>query len=117
MLNRLFNMAKGATATGLETDVAQTARARAEGTAQIVDVREPEEWAEGHIPGAVHIPLGDLAVRQGELDVTRPVIAVCRSGNRSLTAAEQLLRDGIPDVQSMAGGMKAWSAAGQPMER
>ena len=57
---------------------------------QIVDVREDEEVAEGTIPGAIHIPLGQLSARAGELDRERPVITVCRSGRRSAHAAEQL---------------------------
>lgn len=100
-----------------ETDVAATARARQDQTAQIVDVREHGEWAAGHIPDAVHIPLGELLSRQRELNPLRPVITVCRSGNRSLVAAEFLLAQGFQDVKSLAGGMKAWSASGQPVER
>lgn len=100
-----------------EVDVAHTVRARSAGTSQIVDVREPDEWAEGRIPGAVLIPLGDLAKRRGELDPARPVIAVCRSGRRSLFAAEDLLSAGFTDATSLAGGMIAWREAGQPVER
>lgn len=100
-----------------ETDVAQTATARREGTAQIVDVREPDEWADGHMPGIVHIPLGDLAARLGELDPATPVIAVCRSGKRSLTAADILISGGFADAKSMAGGMTAWAESGEPVER
>jgi len=100
-----------------EVNVAHTARARSTGAAQIVDVREPDEWADGRIPGAVHIPLGDLPRRRGELDPTRPVIAVCRSGRRSLTAAEDLLGNGFAGAASLAGGMIAWREAGQPVDR
>ena len=117
MRNRLFGASLAPGRTDLETDVAQTARARASGAAQIVDVREPQEWSDGHIPGATHIPLAELGLRLGQLDAARPVIAVCRSGVRSLKAAEFLRRSGVPGATSMAGGMKAWSAAGQPMER
>lgn len=115
MFNRF--MRGGSRAGAPETDVAQAAEARAKRTAQIVDVREPDEWAEGHIPGAVHIPLGELPLRQHELDRTQPVITVCRSGNRSLVAADQMIAARFRDVKSMAGGMKAWTAAGQPVER
>ncbi len=68
-----------------------------------------DEWAAGHIPDAVHIPLGELPALQRELDPQRPVITVCRSGNRSLVAAEHLLAGGFRDVKSLAGGMKAWA--------
>ena len=76
---------------------------------QIVDVREPEEWAEGHIPGAIHIPLGDLAHRTGELDSGRPVVTICRSGRRSLTAVDTLTAAGFRQAASLAGGMIDWS--------
>lgn len=97
-----------------EVDVAEAARAQAVG-AQIVDVREPEEWAEGRIPGATHIPLGDLPARAVELDPTRPVIAVCRSGRRSLDAAAELRGAGFA-AASMAGGTIAWEEAGWPLD-
>jgi rhodanese-related sulfurtransferase len=101
----------------LETDVAQAVTARTDGTTQIVDVREPEEWASGHIPGAIHIPLGELMHRQQKLDPARPVITVCRSGNRSLTAARALKGAGFENVRSMSGGMVAWAKAGHPVKR
>jgi hydroxyacylglutathione hydrolase len=85
--------------------------------AQLVDVRELDEWAEGHAPGAALIPLGELEARRGELDPTQPVVTVCRSGRRSLTAAEILLEAGFHDARSLAGGMVAWRDAGLPVER
>ena len=69
MLNRLVNGGQSGASVpedGLEVDVAQVAHARLVGIAQVVDVREPEEWADGHIPGAVHIPLGALGQHVGE---------------------------------------------------
>lgn len=80
---------------------------------QILDVREDSEVAEGTIPGALHIPLGDLDARLSELDRTVPVIAICRSGNRSATAADALNQAGFT-ADTMAGGMTAWKQAGLP---
>lgn len=80
---------------------------------QIVDVRESAEVAEGMIAGAHHIPLGDLGARLGELDKTRPVVAVCRSGRRSAAAADQLAAAGFT-AYTMTGGMLDWAAAGLP---
>ena len=57
---------------------------------QVVDVREDDEWAAGHIDGARHIPLGRLTARAGEIDRDRPVVTVCRSGSRSGKAAQYL---------------------------
>jgi rhodanese-related sulfurtransferase len=84
---------------------------------QVIDVRETEEWAQGRMPGAVLMPMGDVARRMGELDRSAPVVVVCRSGRRSLFSAEELLAAGFSDVKSLAGGMIDWVEAGQPVER
>ena len=99
-----------------EVDVAETARVWTERSAQLVDVREPDEWADGHIPEAIHIPLGDLAERAKELIRETPVITICRSGHRSLAAANELIAQGFRDVASLNGGMLAWAKAGHPIE-
>jgi rhodanese-related sulfurtransferase len=81
---------------------------------QIVDVREPFEWEAGHIEEALHIPLNRLMAGGGEeLDRSRPVVAVCRSGNRSELAAVMLQARGH-DAHNMQGGMEAWESAGLP---
>lgn len=80
---------------------------------QIVDVREDAEVAEGMIPGAIHIPLGQLTSRAGELDREQPVVTVCRSGKRSARAAEELAAAGF-QADTMGGGMIAWRNAGLP---
>lgn len=81
---------------------------------QLLDVREDDEWAAGRIDGAVHIPLGELPARLGELDRDRPVVAVCRAGGRAAQAARLLGQAGrTGDV--MDGGMTAWAEAGLPM--
>lgn len=78
---------------------------------QFIDVREPDEVAEGTLPGTTNIPLGDLPARVGELDAARPVVVLCRSGGRSTQAAEFLVASGFGDVVNLAGGMLAWEAA------
>jgi hydroxyacylglutathione hydrolase len=100
-----------------EVTVAQFAGEWHPGEAQLVDVREPDEWTEGHAPRAILIPLGELMSRRGELDPARPVVTICRSGRRSLTAAEILLGTGFRDVRSLNGGMIAWREAQMPVER
>ena len=82
-------------------------------TARVLDVREDFEVAEGMIPGALHNPMGQLQARLSELDPTVPVIAVCRSGNRSARVAEALNGPGFT-ADTMAGGMIAWTRAGLP---
>lgn len=78
-----------------------------------LDVREQPEWDAGHIDGAVHVPMGQLRVRLGEVPDDRAVVAVCRSGNRSGVVTEALRGAGY-DVVNMVGGMQAWAAAGLP---
>lgn len=85
--------------------------------AQVVDVREPNEWSTGRLPRALLIPLDDLGARHRELDPRRPVVTVCRSGRRSLAAAHQLRAAGFPQARSLAGGIIAWHDAGLPIER
>ena len=81
----------------------------------IVDVREPSEWAEGYIEGAVLISLGDLAGRAGELPKDKQIVVVCRSGNRSKEGRDILLSAGLTSVTSMAGGVRDWAASGRPL--
>jgi rhodanese-related sulfurtransferase len=81
---------------------------------QIVDVREQPEWDAGRIEGSMHIPLNELmAVDATGLDASRPVVAVCRTGNRSEVAALMLRARGF-DAYNMEGGTEAWVAAGLP---
>jgi molybdopterin/thiamine biosynthesis adenylyltransferase/rhodanese-related sulfurtransferase len=86
--------------------------------AVFLDVREREEWDEGHIPGAVHLPRGWLEsrVEQAVSDRTRPIIAYCASGNRSVFAARTLEELGYTDVVSLAGGINDWKRHGYPLE-
>ena len=95
--------------------VAEAAALRDDG-ALIVDVREPDEWAAGHIPGATLIPLGELPSRQGELARDQPIVVVCRSGNRSAEGRDILLAAGFEAVTSVQGGMTDWTTAGLPVE-
>ncbi|WP_432506681.1 rhodanese-like domain-containing protein [Kineococcus arenarius] len=80
----------------------------------VVDVREDEEWAAGHIAGAVHIPLGQLEARLGELDPTQPLVTTCRGGKRS-AQAHALLTAAGKQVDDLEGGMQAWKQAGLPI--
>jgi molybdopterin/thiamine biosynthesis adenylyltransferase/rhodanese-related sulfurtransferase len=83
-----------------------------------LDVRELEEWDEGHIPGAVHLPRGWLESRieQTAPDRSRPIVAYCASGNRSAFAAKTLDELGYENVVSLAGGINDWKRHGYPLE-
>jgi rhodanese-related sulfurtransferase len=74
---------------------------------QLIDVREPDEFAGGTLPDAVNIPLGELPQRVHELDPERPVVVLCRSGARSARAAAWLADQGFADVTNLTGGMLA----------
>ncbi|MEW9700912.1 rhodanese-like domain-containing protein [Paenibacillus sp. SI8] len=74
----------------------------------ILDVREQDEWESGHIEGAKHIPLGQIARALNELDPKQETIIVCRSGNRSSTACDYLFSMGY-SVVNMSGGMSHWT--------
>jgi sulfur-carrier protein adenylyltransferase/sulfurtransferase len=84
----------------------------------LVDVRERNEWNQGHIPGAVLIPLGELETRIGEAapDRSRPVILYCASGRRSAVGAQRLEELGYDDAVSVTGGFNAWAELGYPSE-
>jgi rhodanese-related sulfurtransferase len=97
-----------------EVSVSAAALMRDDG-AFMLDVREPDEWAAGHIPGATLIPLGQLSSRIAEVPRDRTVVTVCRSGNRSAQARDILFNAGYEAVASMTGGMNEWTAAGFPV--
>jgi rhodanese-related sulfurtransferase len=92
----------------------QVPAAQVPADAYLLDVREHGEWDAGHVPGAVHIPLGELGARYTELDRDRPLYVICRSGNRSAHAARALAGAGW-DARNVADGMIGWHAAGLPM--
>ncbi|TNC33010.1 rhodanese-like domain-containing protein [Mumia zhuanghuii] len=78
----------------------------------VLDVREDDEWASGHIDGAVHIPLGDLAARADEVPADRQVLVYCHAGGRSARATGFLQQRGV-DAVNLAGGVIAWHQAGR----
>jgi rhodanese-related sulfurtransferase len=107
-------MADAADATPTEVDRAE-ARKMVDAGAQWVDVRADHEWEAGHLPGAVHIALPDLAARAGEIDKDRPVVLYCRGGNRSAMAATALAEAGY-DAVKLAGGAVGWEEEGLEFE-
>jgi len=81
----------------------------------VLDVRQPEEWEQVHIPDAVLIPLGELASRVDEVPKDQKILVVCRSGNRSQQGRDILLAAGFSEVTSMNGGVTLWQTAGFPV--
>ena len=99
----------------IEVTPEHTAEALADGSVQVIDVREPYEVEAGHIAGSRHIELQALAAQAETIDRDRPVIFQCRSGARSLMAAQAFRRAGY-DAWSMAGGLEQWVAEGRELE-
>ncbi len=83
----------------------------------VLDVREPSEFAQGHVPGALNVPQADLASRLADVPRDRPLALICQAGARSLRAAQFLAQAGFRDLVSVRGGTGAWIAAGRPVER
>lgn len=81
----------------------------------LIDVRQPDEFEEFRVPGAVLVPLGELAERVDEVPTDGPVYLICHSGGRSRKAAEALRGRGI-DAVNVAGGTQAWADAGKPTD-
>ena len=98
-----------------EVDLDSFAAAHEHG-ATVIDVREPMEYLDGHVPGARLIPMGQLPGRLEEIDADAPVYVVCASGNRSGAMAELLRRAGFEAV-NVLGGTKSWIASGRPVNR
>jgi rhodanese-related sulfurtransferase len=80
--------------------------------AALLDVRESDEWAAGHAPGATHLPMSELTGRMDELPDGDPLYIVCRSGGRSARVAAYLSAQGYPAV-NVEGGMQAWARQGR----
>lgn len=87
--------------------------------ALVIDVREANEWSQGHIPNARHIPLGQLDERLAEINKfkERTIVVNCRSGQRSGNACGRLRKAGFAKVFNLDGGMQAWEQAGLPISK
>ncbi len=96
-----------------EVDIDELEHARAEGS-PVIDVRQPDEYDTGHVPGARLIPLAEVGMRLQEIREEGPVYVICLSGGRSARATEFLRRQGV-DARSVAGGTKAWIDSGRPI--
>lgn len=89
----------------------------ADGQITVVDIRSANEWAEGHLPSAIHIPLGYLGDHVTELPAGKPVVVQCQLGNRSQIGASLLRKLGRQSVMNLVGGITAWQGAGLPVVR
>lgn len=105
---------------GISTNTinAAEARTRLDGSQPpfLLDVRQPQEFKAGHIPGAKLIPLHELASRMNELPKNREILCICQSGSRSGTAARRLQNAGF-NTLNLRGGMIAWQQAGYAIKK
>jgi rhodanese-related sulfurtransferase len=85
----------------------------------VIDVREQGEYAQGHVPNARHIPLGEISRRSAEMEKWKdhPLILCCASGARSAAAGAPLRKAGFDKIYNLRGGMAEWEKAGQPISR
>ena len=95
-------------------DAAGLAEAISAGDVEVIDVRRDYEFEAGHIPGARHLDLNDLAANADSLPKDRPVVFYCRSGNRSAAALQLMLGESFTSVYHLDGGIGAWTATGRP---
>lgn len=106
-------MAVMAESESLEVDLDTFAEAHAKG-ATLLDVRNPDEYEEKHVAGALLIPLGELGDRLDEVPKAKPLYVICAAGGRSLRAAQALASEGF-DALSVAGGTNGWANSGRPV--
>lgn len=96
-------------AEGVNVSIEQAVSLWKNKEAVIIDVRTPEEYRQGHIPGVALIPLNELASRTNEIPKDKKVLVICRSGNRSAQGTKLLRNKGFANVYNVSGGMNQWS--------
>ena len=113
---RFEKLVAGAKKNITEISPQEAAAKSQSGEAVIIDVREKDEWDEEHIPDATHLSRGtiELDIEEKVPDLNALIICHCGGGGRSALAADSLQKMGYKNVRSMAGGFKAWKAAGLP---
>jgi rhodanese-related sulfurtransferase len=97
-----------------EVDLSAFVRVHSTGSA-VIDVREPSEYAAGHVPGAVLMPMAEVGARIGELDRSAPLYVICASGGRSAAVTDALCSAGY-DAWNVIGGTQAWADAGHTLD-
>ncbi len=104
-------------ATIPQVTASDLASMRGDRTPVVIDVRHDNEWRAGHLPAAIHIPLGHLRERVRDLPRDQPLVTQCQSGGRSAIAASLLRGEGFSEVSNLVGGYDAWIDAALPTTR
>ena len=102
---------------GEEVSVKTVAAHKGKPGVVVLDVREPHEYVDAHIPGVLHIPMGEVLDRKAEFIDAKIIFVTCRSGNRSGRITDALRSEGHTNVHNMAGGIRAWKSLGLPVEQ
>jgi rhodanese-related sulfurtransferase len=102
---------------GPQIDVAELDALLGQGAIRVLDVREESEFRDGHLPGAIHVPVKRLPDRVGRLKRDKPYAVICASGSRSRGATGYLLDQGFEGAVSVRGGTGAWARSGRPLVR
>jgi rhodanese-related sulfurtransferase len=107
------------TAGGAQVGTLEATRLMNQGTTLVLDIREGDEYASGHLPRARHIPLSQLSNRVGEIGKfkDKPVIVTCKTGARAGAATRMLRQAGFNQVYQLRGGLAAWEQASLPVEK
>ena len=115
----LWPLIQKATAGGKDVSVQEAVQLINRRDAIVLDIRDPSEFASGHIPNARNIPMAELEKRLREIEKfkQRPAIVICRSGTRAASACATLRKNGFQEVYSLKGGMLAWQQAGMPLQK
>ena len=118
-LNRFQKLVARAKQNVTEISPADARKEAEEGGAVLIDVREKNDWSEGHAKGAKHLSRGviELEIEDEIPDVKKPIICYCGGGSRSALVAESLQKMGYENVRSLAGGLQAWKETNLPMEK
>jgi rhodanese-related sulfurtransferase len=95
--------------------VPQVAAAEVAEDAILIDVREPDEWAAGHVPRSTHLPMMEIPGRTAEIPTEGDVVIVCRSGQRSANVVLYLMKQGWDNLRNLEGGLQEWVAAGRDL--
>jgi len=113
----LFGFLKKLTAGTPSIDVAELDARLTAGEVRLLDVREPNEFKDGHVPGAVNVSMRRLPDQVGKLKKDKPYAVICESGSRSNSATGYLLEQGFEGVVSVRGGTSAWRRSGRKISR
>lgn len=117
-IEKFLKLAADARTRTWEVPVQEIPVALAQPHVILIDVREADEWREGHIPGALHLSRGiiEFSIQDHAADLSTPIVLCCGRGRRSALVADNLQKMGYNNVITVAGGFEAWEAAGRPVE-